>query len=273
MLSLLLQPSACFCSAGASNCCVDYRKVGPPACWQQAADALYIADDMLPSHNHQAATPTVPGSRNCLHPWLADGADALQEHGRLFCGQCGNAALNKVEVVVGGDGVLQYGVRRRHNLRGTRYPLPKPQVNSNPAGTSLEMLPACWRAGLGWNEVLLICTLLDFYSQRCSLRSPVGAVFCTYQQARMLDAFPSHACNVLSVWVGALQGGKTAQPLLREDVLLQKMHRTKPKRSELPDAFAPEYGQETWFSKPGSGARRQQCDQVCRYVMAPLTIQ
>ena len=54
----------------------------------------------------------------------------MQEHGRLFCGQCGNAALDKVEVVVGPGGVQQYGVRRKHNLRGTRYPLPKPQVRS-----------------------------------------------------------------------------------------------------------------------------------------------
>lgn len=51
-----------------------------------------------------------------------------QEVGRLFCGKCGNAALQKVEVVVGPLGTEQYGVRKKHILRGTRFPLPKPKV-------------------------------------------------------------------------------------------------------------------------------------------------
>lgn len=52
-----------------------------------------------------------------------------QEVGRLFCGSCGNAALQKVEVVVGPQGTEQYGVRKKHILRGTRFPLPKPKVH------------------------------------------------------------------------------------------------------------------------------------------------
>ena len=52
----------------------------------------------------------------------------------------------------------------------------------------------------------------------------------------------------------ASQGGKTKQPILREDVLLQRMSRTKKKQSDTFDAFAPEYGQDTWFAKHNSGA-------------------
>ncbi len=50
----------------------------------------------------------------------------------MFCAQCGNAALDKVEVVVSADGVEQFGVRKRHILRGTRFSLPKPAVRGRP---------------------------------------------------------------------------------------------------------------------------------------------
>ena len=50
--------------------------------------------------------------------------------GRIFCPQCGNAALDKVEVVISGDGQEQFGVRKRHILRGTRFSLPKPAVSA-----------------------------------------------------------------------------------------------------------------------------------------------
>ena len=52
----------------------------------------------------------------------------MQEAGRLFCSRCGNAALQKVEVVIGTDGTEQYGVRKKHIIRGTKFPLPKPHV-------------------------------------------------------------------------------------------------------------------------------------------------
>ncbi|KAK9809158.1 hypothetical protein WJX72_010386 [[Myrmecia] bisecta] len=54
-----------------------------------------------------------------------------KEIGRLFCPKCGNASLDKVEVVVGPDGAEQYGIRKRHILRGTRFSLPKPVGGKN----------------------------------------------------------------------------------------------------------------------------------------------
>lgn len=66
-------------------------------------------------------------------PFSTDKALALngprsQEVGRLFCPRCGNATVEKVEVLTGPDGQEQYGVRRKHVLRGTRFSLPKPKV-------------------------------------------------------------------------------------------------------------------------------------------------
>ena len=58
----------------------------------------------------------------------------------MFCAQCGNAALDKVEVVVSADGVEQFGVRRRHVLRGTRFSLPKPAVRPPDASLTLTKL-------------------------------------------------------------------------------------------------------------------------------------
>jgi len=46
------------------------------------------------------------------------------------------------------------------------------------------------------------------------------------------------------------QGGKNCRdPILREDVLLQRMPHLRPKPAEGADAFAPEYGAETWHQK------------------------
>ena len=47
--------------------------------------------------------------------------------GRHFCERCGNAALQRVTLTVGADGAECVGVRKRHNLRGTRYSLPAPR--------------------------------------------------------------------------------------------------------------------------------------------------
>lgn len=52
-----------------------------------------------------------------------------REPGRLFCPKCGNLSLDRVEVVVGADGVEYFGMQKRHILRGTRYSLPKPKVS------------------------------------------------------------------------------------------------------------------------------------------------
>lgn len=53
----------------------------------------------------------------------------LQEMERLFCPTCGNAALQKVEMVIGENGAEQYGVRKKHVIRGTRFSLPKPKAS------------------------------------------------------------------------------------------------------------------------------------------------
>jgi RNA-binding protein NOB1 len=46
---------------------------------------------------------------------------------RHFCGRCGNAALQRVTLTVDAAGTEHVGVRRRHNLRGTKYSLPAPK--------------------------------------------------------------------------------------------------------------------------------------------------
>lgn len=50
-----------------------------------------------------------------------------REMGRIFCPRCGNAALDKVKVTVKPDGTEQYGIKKKHILRGTRFSLPKPR--------------------------------------------------------------------------------------------------------------------------------------------------
>lgn len=54
-----------------------------------------------------------------------------KEVGRLFCPRCGNATLDKVKVTISPDGSEQYGVRKKHILRGTKYSLPKPKGGRN----------------------------------------------------------------------------------------------------------------------------------------------
>jgi Nin one binding (NOB1) Zn-ribbon like len=56
-----------------------------------------------------------------------------QDMEKVFCAKCGNATLEKVELVVNANGMEQYGVRKKHNLRGTRFPLPKPKVRHGAA--------------------------------------------------------------------------------------------------------------------------------------------
>lgn len=47
--------------------------------------------------------------------------------GRIFCPRCGNMTMDRVKVVVGPDGSEQYGVRKKHILRGTKFSIPKPK--------------------------------------------------------------------------------------------------------------------------------------------------
>ena len=53
--------------------------------------------------------------------------DVTRQTTRVFCPKCGNASLQKVEHTVGSEGVEQFGVRRKHVLRGTRFSLPQPK--------------------------------------------------------------------------------------------------------------------------------------------------
>ena len=46
----------------------------------------------------------------------------------MFCPNCGNMAMERVEVTVGPDGAEYFGVRKKHCLKGTRFSLPKPKV-------------------------------------------------------------------------------------------------------------------------------------------------
>ncbi|GAQ82225.1 RNA-binding protein NOB1 [Klebsormidium nitens] len=76
------------------------------------------------------------------------------EMGRIFCPKCGNGGtLHKVTVMVGEDGALVAGVRKRFSLRGTRYPIPLPKggregKQSDPILRE-DQLPSRIRHGLG----------------------------------------------------------------------------------------------------------------------------
>ena len=72
-----------------------------------------------------------------------------REAGRLFCPRCGNAALDKVEVVVDASGIAAFGVRKSHCLRGTKFSLPKPRGGRGGSGPILredQLLDAMARA-------------------------------------------------------------------------------------------------------------------------------
>lgn len=53
--------------------------------------------------------------------------DVTKQTTRVFCAKCGNATLQKVQHTVGADGAEQFGVRRKHKIRGTRFSLPAPK--------------------------------------------------------------------------------------------------------------------------------------------------
>lgn len=59
-----------------------------------------------------------------------------------------------------------------------------------------------------------------------------------------------------------MQGGRAAkdEPILREDILLQRMPHMRPKPAEEADPFAPEYGQDSWHMKhPTTGLQVGTC--------------
>lgn len=53
--------------------------------------------------------------------------DVTKQTTRVFCAKCGNATLQKVQHTVGEGGAEQFGVRRKHKIRGTRFSLPAPK--------------------------------------------------------------------------------------------------------------------------------------------------
>ena len=83
--------------------------------------------------------------KSALRPTLHASLDLTpsQEVGRLFCPRCGNATVEKVEVLTGPDGQEQYGVRRKHVLRGTRFSLPKPKVRRDRRWKRRRVSPVC----------------------------------------------------------------------------------------------------------------------------------
>lgn len=54
-----------------------------------------------------------------------------KETGKIFCPKCGNATLERVEIMVGPEGREVFGVRRFHRLRGSKYSLPLPKGGKN----------------------------------------------------------------------------------------------------------------------------------------------
>lgn len=57
------------------------------------------------------------------------------------------------------------------------------------------------------------------------------------------------AGNITELHVAA-QGGKNSRdPILREDVLLQRVPQMRAQKKEDADPFAPEYSAETWYQK------------------------
>lgn len=165
----------------------------------------------------------------------------VQEAGRLFCSKCGNAALQKVEVLVGSDGAQQYGVRKKHIIRGTRFPLPKPHVSTK--------LPAMRKSRIYMHAIRRPVGPLSLYAQHSTWEF-------VHVFRRPFEA--SCACWLswgerLSFWKGVLclQGGKNSKdPILREDVLLQRIPQLRYQaKKEGTDPFAPEFGIETWHQR------------------------
>jgi RNA-binding protein NOB1 len=60
---------------------------------------------------------------------------------KAFCSRCGNGGtMKKVTMQVDSNGVMQFGVRKRHNIRGTRYSLPMPKSATR---LPLHLFDAC----------------------------------------------------------------------------------------------------------------------------------
>jgi hypothetical protein len=166
---------------------------------------------------------------------------ATQEVGRLFCGKCGNAALQKVEVVVGPEGAEQFGVRKKHLIRGTRFSLPKPKARA--------LGPAGQLGSLGMQSKVLAGQLPIGHAEHSVLLGTwrLGVQNTVHSPAASRLRQPAR-----QIW--CVQGGKNSRdPILREDVLLQRVPQLRhTKKAESADAFAPEFTDETWYQKSAS---------------------
>ena len=65
--------------------------------------------------------------------------------------------------------------------------------------------------------------------------------------------------HVLSPVDLRLQGGRAGrkEPILREDILLQRMPHMRPRAVEEVDPFAPEYGQDSWHQKHATSEKHE----------------
>ena len=94
-----------------------------------SATGDYAMQNVLLQMGLRLTTPD--GVRVCeLRRWVlrchACG-DVTKQTTRVFCAKCGNATLQKVQHTVGEGGAEQFGVRRKHKIRGTRFSLPAPK--------------------------------------------------------------------------------------------------------------------------------------------------
>jgi len=99
---------------------------------------------------------------------------------RHFCGRCGNAALQRVTLHVDASGAEHIGVRRRHNLRGTRYSLPAPKagrraVNPVLREDQLAAMRAPSRGNKGAADVFAPEFNADEFARQGSLAAAQGA--------------------------------------------------------------------------------------------------
>lgn len=150
-----------------------------------------------------------------------------KEAGRLFCPRCGNATLERVEVMVSPEGAEFYGVRKSHTLRGTRFPLPKPKV----------------RGARRWRR--RHCGACSSLREPCAGAREAGRAGCV-APARVLQRAVCAACLSTRGTRACVQGGHGGNIILCEDQMLKKLRRRKKQADEAADPFAPEFGKDTW---------------------------
>lgn len=169
------------------------------------------------------------------------GLHATQEAGRLFCPQCGNATMEKVEVTTGPDGAEQYGIRKKHNLRGTRFSLPKPKVRAfGWRMVTTATSPQCVRSNQGflYMATMLVLDVESRFWWQVYAHTCIGLLTAWGWYRDMVASAGGHdaaggtagqsrcplALGVLTLSLNVLQGGRQdGVPVLREDVMLQRM--------------------------------------------------